>query len=188
MVYFKTNWIKDSNQWVIRKIRPWVFAGFFFFYVHHFTQYEYLGRRVVLWKNYFDPRTEKEKLEAAEKKRSRWGYHPRYEPTLERSIKKRKYDNQTLEEMINDTPRIDIETKPKPNQRPEFIDDYKIEDPKNVKNLFFAVLEHAREPGAFDYTQPQTHYAVFPDVEPQAYVTLNSRSNKKLQISKWNHL
>ena len=22
MVYFKTNWIRDSNQWVIRKIRP----------------------------------------------------------------------------------------------------------------------------------------------------------------------
>lgn len=22
MVYFKTNWIRESNQWVIRKVRP----------------------------------------------------------------------------------------------------------------------------------------------------------------------
>lgn len=22
MVYYKTNWIRDSNQWVMRKVRP----------------------------------------------------------------------------------------------------------------------------------------------------------------------
>jgi hypothetical protein len=186
MVYFKTNWIKDSNQWVIRKIRPWAYGGGILFFAYHFTQIEYLGRRVVLFKNYFDPRSEKEKLKAAEEKRSRWGYQPRFEPTLERSIKKRKYDQQTLEEMVNDTPRIDSQSEYF-HLRSTYVDDYNITDTKDVKELFYALLEHAREPGAFDYTQPQTHHAVFPDVETQAYVTLNSNQHRKLKISKFSH-
>lgn len=79
MVYYKTNWIRDSNQWVIRKIRPvsgifeilkifqwWVIGlgGFLYF---HFTIYEYLGRRVAFFNKWLDPRTETEKIEDAKK-------------------------------------------------------------------------------------------------------------------------
>ena len=47
MVYFKTNWIQDSNRWVIRKVRPWVFLSFGGALFFTFTYYEYLGKRVV---------------------------------------------------------------------------------------------------------------------------------------------
>jgi hypothetical protein len=70
MVYFKTNWIRDSNQWVIRKIRPWAwgigFGGLYF----HFTIYEYLNRRVAFFNRWLDMRTEDEKKRDAEKLRS----------------------------------------------------------------------------------------------------------------------
>lgn len=184
MVYFKTNWIKDSNQWVIRKIRPWAWGLGIAYFAYNFTMYEYLGRRVALVRKYFDPRTEEEKKKDAEIKRSRWGYSPRYEPSLERSIKKRKYETQTLEETISDTPRMET-SKSYIKNRAHFIDDHNIQTPEKTREYFYAMLEHSRVPGTFDYTIPQTQHAVFPDVETQAYVTLNSNDHRKLQISKF---
>ena len=183
MVYFKTNWIKDSNQWVIRKIRPWVFGLGISYFVYNFTIYEYLGRRVIVWRK-LDPRTEEELQNDANKYRSRWGYYPRYEPTLDRSIKRRKYDSQSLEEMINDTPRLT--THKESYYIPAYKDDYKLEQPEKTRELYYALLEHSRVPGTFDYTQPQTQHSLFPDVETQAYVTLGSETDhNKLQISKF---
>jgi hypothetical protein len=183
MVYFKTNWIKDSNQWVIRKVRPWVFGAGILYFVYNFTIYEMLGRRVVLFRK-LDPRTEKELQEDANKHRSRFGYMPRYEPTMDRSIKRKKYDAQTFEEMINDVPRL--KTHKESLEIPNYVDDFGLEKPEKTRELYYALLEHSRTPGAFDYTKPQTKHSLFPDVEIQGYVTLGSKSDhNKLQISKF---
>lgn len=45
------------------------------------------------------------------------------------------------------------------------------------------MLDHARIPGHFDYTQPQTFHALFPDVEQEAYVEINGDQHNKLAIS-----
>ena len=183
MVYFKTNWIQDSNRWMIRKIRPWVFLGGGGFIFYHFTMYEYLGRRIAFFNKYLDPRTENEKQEDANRYRSRFGYKPRYEPNLEISIKNEKYKNQTLKETLYDTPRID-----KNNQiinRPTYEKDYGLEDPETTREFCLAWLEHARKPGSFDYTIPQTQHSLFPDVEQEAYVTINSKDTNKFNISKY---
>lgn len=183
MVYFKTNWIKDCNQWVIRKVRPLVFIPGIAYFLYNFTIHEYLGRRVVLWRK-LDPRTEEELQKDAEKYRSRWGYYPRYEPSLDRSIKKRKYELQSLEETINDTPRLNAHKTA--YHTPTYRDDFGIEKPEKTRELFYAILEHSRRPGTFDYTQPQTQFSLFPDIETQAYVTLNSENDhNRLQISKF---
>lgn len=184
MVYFKTNFIKDSNVWVIRKVRPFVWGGFFVGFWYYFMMYEYVGRKVVLLRK-LDPRSQKDIENDAIKKRSRWGYQPRFEPSLERSIKKRKYDNQTLEETVNDTPRIESNTDF--YRRPtNYIKDFDMIESKKISDFYFAMLDHSRVPGAFDYTQPQTYHAVFPDVQSQAYVTLNSeKDHRKLQISRF---
>ena len=84
MVYYKTNWIRDSNQWVMRKVRPvskiennfklivlqfaWG-AGLGMLYFH-MTLYEHLNRRVALWNKWFDIRTDEEKQHDAERLRS----------------------------------------------------------------------------------------------------------------------
>jgi hypothetical protein len=179
MVYFKTNWIKDSNQWVIRKIRPWtilIFGGWFAF---SFTYYEFLGKRVAFTNKYLDPRTPEEKQRDANKYRSRWGFKARYEPNLDISIKKEKYKNQDLKETFLDTPRLEI-SKNQPLYK-----ELGLEEPEKTREMFYALLEHSRRPGTFDYTIPQTQHAVFPDVEQEAYVTLNSKDSRKLAISKY---
>lgn len=183
MVYFKTNWIKDSNMWVIRKIRPWAVGGGILFLYFHFTYYEYLGRRVYFFNKYIDHRTTEEKQADANKYRSRWGYKPRYEPNLEISIKKDKYKNQSLKETLLDTPRI----KGNPDSESRYVMDYDIEDPEKTREFSLAILEHSRVPGTFDYTIPQTQHSLFPDVEQEAYVNLNSsiKDTRLLQISKF---
>ena len=106
-----------------------------------------------------------------------WGYRARYEPTLERSIKKRKYDQQTFEEKINDTPRLLT------NNNARFTRDYEIREPEKMDNLYLTILDHARAPGTFDYTLSQTYHAFLPDIEQDAYVEINGTKHRKLAIS-----
>jgi len=109
---------------------------------------------------------------------SNFGYRPRFEPTLKNSIKKRKYDNQSLQETLLDTPKLKTNY-----QKSIYTRDYDIDDPEITNSFFFVALDHARIPGTFDYTQPQTYHAVFPDVEQEAYVTVGGDDHRKLKIS-----
>lgn len=178
MVYFKTNYIKECNTWVIRKVRPFVFPAMFGFLYIHFTLYDFLGRRVMFYRKYLDWRTNDEKNIDAKNQTSNFGYRPRYEPTYERSIKKRKYEGQTLQESLLDTPRLVTNYN-----KSCYTQDYGIDDPEETDSFFFTALDHARRPGTFDYTQPQTYHAVFPEIEQEAYVTVGGTQHRKLKIS-----
>ena len=94
-----------------------------------------------------------------------------------RSIKKRKYEQQTLEETVNDTPRLIT------NNYANFYRDYNINEPEKMDKLYLTILEHARQPGAFDYTKPQTFYALLPDIDQEAYVEIGGNKHRKLAIS-----
>ena len=110
-------------------------------------------------------------------KQRNFGYRSRYEPALERSIKKRKYDQQTFEEKVNDIPRLIT------NNHSKFLRDYEIQDPEKMENLYLTILDHARSPGTFDYTLPQTYHAFLPDIEQDAYVEVGGKNHRKLAIS-----
>ena len=60
---------------------------------------------------------------------------------------------------------------------------FNIEDPEQMEVIYMTVLDHARTPGFFDYTQPQTYHALFPDIEQEAYVEVGGNKHRQLIIS-----
>ena len=60
---------------------------------------------------------------------------------------------------------------------------YNIEDPEIMEKKYLTILEHCRQPGYFDYSQPQTFHALFPDVDQEAYVEIGGNNHNKLRIS-----
>lgn len=94
-------------------------------------------------------------------------------------MKKRKYDLQTLEETLFDTPRLQT------NNAPIYKQSADIEEPEKVDIMYLTLLEHAREPGVFDYSQPQTYHSLFPDIEQEAYVEVDGDNHRKLTISQF---
>jgi hypothetical protein len=65
-----------------------------------------------------------------------WGYKPRYEPVLDFSLKKVRYDTQTREEYFQDTPRL--RTKMSREHKEGML------DPKEVRTIFNIAVEHNR--------------------------------------------
>src|SRR5688572_30574962 len=105
MVFHITNYMRETNVWMIRKMR-WLLWGFVGFVpIYRNVYWDYHSRRVVVKKWFYGLSEEELKLEA-ESKRGNWGYHPRYEPVYEFSLKQQKYAAQTREEAVNDTPRL----------------------------------------------------------------------------------
>ena len=91
MVFHITNYMRETNVWMIRKMR-WIFwsiAAFVPLYRNFY--WDYLGRRVA-WKDDWKLPTEAEKKADAEAHKADWGFHPRYEPVYDFSLKKRKYE------------------------------------------------------------------------------------------------
>ena len=90
MVFHITNYMRETNVWMIRKGRwmLWGLCGFVPLYRNFY--WDFIGRRVV-WKDYLSGKTEEQKKQKAEDDRTSWGYKPRYEPTNDFSIKARKY-------------------------------------------------------------------------------------------------
>ena len=96
------------------------------------------------------------------------------------SIKKRKHESQSLEETLNDNPRL-INA----NGKTDVENVLGYVNPKDVEDKVMLALDHAREPGAFDYTQSQTYYAVYPDIEPDSYFEVGGKDHKGLAISRF---
>ena len=107
MVFHITNYMRETNVWMIRKMR-WMFWGFFGFIPAYRNFYwDYLGRRVA-WKDSMSGKTEEDRRAAAEADRADWGFRPRYEGKYDFSIKTRKQQEQTREESIRDMPRLRV--------------------------------------------------------------------------------
>ena len=143
MVFHVTNYMRETNVWMIRKMR-WILWGMMSaipFYRN--TYWDYLGRRVA-WRDHLGFwGTEEEKKATNESLRANWGYKARYEPVYDFSIKTRKYETQTDLERVRDTPRL------APGDA-QYHRHGKV-SPKEVKTWMAILSEHNREPGVFDY-------------------------------------
>ena len=170
MVFHITNYMRETNVWMIRKGR-WLLWGFCLFIPIYRTVYwDFLGRRVA-WKDYYSGLTEDEKRQKAEAERANWGYKPRYEPTYDFSLKRRKYDAQTREETYKDHPRIATGHTKEMREG--------MYTPKYVRTLVSIASEHNRQPGAFNYEYKQTFYSLYPEIDMETYVTLGGSGAKR---------
>lgn len=90
MVFHITNYMRETNVWMIRKMRwiLWGLVGSLPLYRHFY--WDYHGRRVV-FKDWLSRKTEEQKRDEAEKDRANWGYKPRYEPVYNFSLKHQRY-------------------------------------------------------------------------------------------------
>ena len=170
MVFHVTNYMRETNVWMIRKGR-WMLWSFCLFIPRYRTFYwDCLARRVA-WKNYFSGLTEEQKKQQAEEKRANWGYKPRYEPTYDFSLKRRKYDAQTREDYYKDTPRIGTGHTREMREG--------MASAKEIRTLVSIASEHNRQPGAFDYEFPQTFYSLYPEIDQETYITLGGSAAKR---------
>lgn len=145
MVFHVTNYMRETNVWMIRKMR-WIFWSFgLSIPIYRLTYWTYQGRRAALREN-LSFKSEEQKRAEAEALIGDWGYHPRYEPKYNFSIKTRKHALQTREEAITDTPRI-IRTERKNNR-------VGLKDHDQVRAMLMTIREHNRRPGVFDYNFP----------------------------------
>lgn len=170
MVFHITNYMRETNVWMIRKGR-WILWGMCSSIpIYRNVYWDFLGRRVA-WKDHFSGLTEDEKKKQAEDLRADWGYKPRYIPTYDFSLKKRKYEGQTLAEKVADTPRL--KTTSTIHGRSGLV------EPKEVRTIVAIASEHNRQPGAFDYNVPQTFYSLYPEIEQETYITLGGSGAKR---------
>lgn len=86
MVFHVTNYMRETNVWMIRKGRwiLWSLVGATPFY--RCTYWDFLGRRTA-WRDHLFGGTEEFKKQKAEDLRGMWGYKPRYEPVYDFSLK-----------------------------------------------------------------------------------------------------
>ena len=143
MVFHITNYMRETNVWMIRKMR-WILWGFVLSTpIYRNTYWDYLGRRGAWRDSLGFYGTEAEKKAKAEENKADWGYHPRYEPKHDFSIKARKYESQTRLEQVNDTPRL--------SPQGDMAHKHGRESPKDVRTVTQILMEHNRMPGVFDY-------------------------------------
>ena len=105
MVFHVTNYMRETNVWMIRKMRWILWGGVAFIPLYRNFYWDFIGRRVA-FKDWLSGKTEDEKRRESEDVRANWGYKPRYEPVYNFSIKRQKYDAQTREEYYADIPRL----------------------------------------------------------------------------------
>ena len=91
MVFHVTNYMRETNVWMIRKMRWILWGGVSFIPLYRTFYWDYHGRRVAL-KHWWAGKSEREQKSEAEAQKADWGYHPRYTPVYDFSIKKAKYD------------------------------------------------------------------------------------------------
>ena len=92
MVFHVTNYMRETNVWMIRKMRWILWGSISSIPIYRLTYKTYLGRRVA-WKDEFGWYGSNEyQKKNNEELRADWGYTPRYEPVYDFSIKARKYE------------------------------------------------------------------------------------------------
>ncbi len=88
MVFHITNYMRETNVWMIRKMRWILWGGVSAIPLFRVTYWDYLGRRVS-WRDHLFGGSEESRKEIAENLRGEWGYHPRYSPVYDFSLKHR---------------------------------------------------------------------------------------------------
>ena len=163
MVFHITNYMRETNVWMIRKMRYllWGFVGFI--PVYRTFYWDFLGRRTA-WKDYYSSLDEDQKIAKAESERANWGFKPRYNPIYDFSIKARKHEAMTREDTIKDHPRLVTG-----HSREMRIGHA---NPGEIRNIVSIASEHNRQPGTFNYEYPQTFYSLYPEIEQETYITL----------------
>ena len=170
MVFHITNYMRETNVWMIRKMR-WILWGMVSAVpIYRMTYWDHLGRRVA-WKDQLGwYGSEEEKKSKAEELRANWGYVPRYEPVYNFSMKAQKYSQQTERERVLDTPRLS------PNGA--FNEKNKMHEAKDVRTFIQILREHNREPGVFDYNAGQNFYSTFPEIDQEAYLMVGDKRSR----------
>mmetsp|Transcript_13422 Transcript_13422/g.15072 ORF Transcript_13422/g.15072 Transcript_13422/m.15072 type:complete len:185 (+) Transcript_13422:26-580(+) len=169
MVFHISNYMRETNVWMIRKMR-WMLWGFTLTVpVYRCWYWDFHSRRVA-WKSWFDRRSEKQKAEDAKAQKGRWGYTPRYEPKYDFSIKQRRYDLQNKSQRVRDTPRLCTTLNVQDRRG--------LAKPEDIRSLTYITREHNRDPGAFDYSYEQDFYSIYPDIDFDAFVTIGSKQRK----------
>jgi len=172
MVFHVSNYMRETNVWMIRKMR-WIFWSIALSVpIYRNTYWDYLGRRTA-WVEYLRPGTVNEKIERAESLRADWGFHPRYEAKYPFSIKTHKYANQTRKEALEDLPRLHTRSSMIYGQE-------KLVEPKHIRDGIMILKEHNRPPGVFDYNYPQYFFSTFPEEEYESYYTIGGESKRRL--------
>ena len=171
------NYMRETNVWMIRKMRwmLWSFCGFI--PVYRNVIYDYQGRRQAWYYKFVENnKTEEDKQKYADSKRADWGYTPRYKPTLGFSIKARKYELQTPEEKVEDTPRYN-------NHSGNYLHQINKLSQTEASTIYNILTEHNRIPGSFDYNYPQDFYSHDNDIDSDFYYVMGTGEKKKLDIN-----
>ena len=169
MVFHITNYMRETNVWMIRKMRWILWLGVAGIPIYRCTYWDFLGRRVA-WRDHFGLwGSEDEKKEQAENLRADWGYTPRYEPKYSFSLKSRKYEGQTDLEKVMDSPRLSATGK-----MPE---KYQKVAPADVKTMVQINMEHNRQPGVFDYNFGQNFYSHHAEVDQESYLIIGAKGS-----------
>ncbi len=115
MGFHYTNFVVETNAWWLRRVRPvWmVAAGIGFTWVYY--RYYFFGK---IQANWLDRESEQTQQELAKLNMGKFGYGYTYQPTLERSMKKKIRDSlgedykifepHFQEEQIDPRPRYQI--------------------------------------------------------------------------------
>ena len=171
MVFHIMNYMRETNTWMIRKMR-WIFWGIVLATpIYRNTYWDYLGRRTA-WRKYWFGGSEAEQIEWAESKKADWGFTPRYVHKYDFSIKANKYANQTREEEYRDIPRL--RTRSTMDHKAGFV------EPKDVRTIVAIAKEHNRVTGDFNYHYGQSFYSTFPEIDQETYITLGGGPSRRV--------
>ena len=175
MVFHVTNYMRETNVWMIRKCR-WIFWSIGAAVpIYRNVYWDYLARRTA-WRERFSNMTDAEKQAQAESERANWGYRPRYTPVHDFSIKKAIQDEQTPEEEVNDTPRIRLHDKQAARRG--------LLTATDVSSVIYIAREHNRAPGVFNYDFPQEFYSHYADIPQESVIEIGSDYRKRVHNMK----
>jgi len=86
MVFHGTNYMRETNVWMIRKMRYILWIGVASTPIYRCTYWDTFGRRAA-WRDTLFGGTEEFKKDKAEGLVANWGYKPRYDPVYDFSLK-----------------------------------------------------------------------------------------------------
>merc|ERR1711976_152626 len=88
MVFHYTNFVRENNEWWLRRVRPVYWGAIAGVLAVATFRYFYYQKQLAYYSMNDDPARE---TEIANQNKRSWGYNSRFKPTLEHSLKGRMY-------------------------------------------------------------------------------------------------